>query len=196
MFHNTFYNNPDNKTEQRNYQHYKSPLNNMTYSMECSNSDERFAQFAFIEAERSNLPMKHGCIAVSGGKIIAKGHNHYRTYSKDGLIEGCSCHAEIDVMRKVLKRNRKNKINLYIVRASESGEYRNSAPCNTCVSILKRYNIRMIVYSKDDGSLEKYKLIHYTNTHQTGGEKAILNNRVISRHMGRYIIFKDNLKHC
>lgn len=164
--------------------------------MRCSHHDERLMQFAIKEAKRSMLPMKHGCIAVSGGKIVAKGCNHYRTFSKDGLIENCcSCHAEIDVIRKCLKQNIKSKINLYIVRVSDSGEFRNSAPCKNCVATLKQYNIKMIIYSTDEGVLEKCKLIHYTNAHITGGEKAIQNKRVTSKHMGNYIVYKDNLKY-
>ena len=40
--------------------------------------------------------MRHGSIAVTNGKIRGRGHNHYRTHSKDELISnGCTCHAEI-----------------------------------------------------------------------------------------------------
>ena len=164
--------------------------------MRCSLKDEKLANMAVKEAEKSILPMRHGCIAVSSGKVLARGHNHYRTFSKDGLIQNCcSCHAEIDVLRKCLKMNIKKKINMYIIRISEDGVYRNSAPCNRCISILKKYNIRSIIYSTENGELEKYKLIHYSNSHISGGEKAIINNRVISKHVGKYIIFRDNLKH-
>tara|TARA_B110000285_G_scaffold175383_1_gene196717 strand:+ start:247 stop:744 length:498 start_codon:yes stop_codon:yes gene_type:complete len=164
--------------------------------MKCSTNDERLASFATKEAWRSTLPMKHGCIAVCGGKIVAKGCNNYRTFSKDGLIENCcSCHAEVDVLRKCIKQNVKSKINLYVVRISDKGEYRNSAPCNKCVTLLKQHNVKMIIYSTDEGLLRKCKLIHYQNTHETGGEKAILHNRVSSKHMGNYILFRDNLQH-
>jgi deoxycytidylate deaminase len=157
----------------------------------CSLKDERLASFAKIEAFRSKLPMKHGCIAVSGGKIIARGYNTYRTYSKDGLIHNCcSCHAEIDVLRKCLKQHKK-KINFYIVRISENGEYKNSAPCSMCVKILKQHHIKMIIYSTDDGLLKKCKLIHYVSNHISGGQKAIINKRVISRNIGNCIIYKD-----
>lgn len=162
----------------------------------CSVTDEKFASVATSEAHKSMLPMKHGCIAVSGGKIIARGCNDYRTYSKDGLIhDTCSCHAEINVLRKCIKQNFKNKINLYIVRVSEEGEYRNSAPCNQCVDTLKQYNIKMIIYSTAEGTLKKCKLVHYTNNHMSGGEKAILHKRVMAHRMGNYIIYKDNLEH-
>ena len=159
--------------------------------MNCSIKDYRFASFAHHQAYQSSLPMRHGCIAVSSGKIIARGHNHYRTYSKDGLIENCcSCHAEIDVLRKCLKRNKSNKINMYIVRISNTGEYKNSAPCNNCINILQKHNIRMIIYSTDEGTLKKHKLINYTNYHKTGGEKAIITKRVIFKRKGKYFVYK------
>lgn len=158
----------------------------------CSITDERIAYLASIEAERSVLPMRHGCIAVSGGKIIAKGCNSYRTFSKDGLIHNtCSCHAEVDVLRKCIKKHRKRKINLYVVRISKTGEYLNSAPCNQCVDLMKTYNIGRIVYSTNEGMLQQCKLVHYTNEHKCGGERAIDANRVSSLHRGNKIVFKE-----
>ena len=88
--------------------------NNMTYtsdifSMErninnqINNKDEKFASIALNESSKSNmLHHQHGCVAVMGGKIIARGYNSDRCYSKDEFLKNtCSCHAEIDVMRKL-----------------------------------------------------------------------------------------------
>lgn len=165
--------------------------------MLCSNSDEKFASIASIEANKSDLPFKHGCIAVTSGKIVAKGYNHYRTYSKDGLIKNCcSCHAEIDVIRKCLKKGNNKKINLYIVRISDLGELRNSKPCNQCVSIMKNINIKYIIYSTFNG-LSKCKLYNLIKSyldgslHLTGGEKAINNKRVLIVKKGNTLSFKD-----
>ena len=82
----------------------------MTYS-HCSNSDIRYVELAATEAYKSTVNYRHGCIAVSSGKVIARGHNHDRTISRDGLISNnvCSCHAEIDVLRKCLRMNRTKK---------------------------------------------------------------------------------------
>ncbi len=158
----------------------------------CSVNDERIAYLATIEAKRSLLPMKHGCVAVSGGKIVARGYNSYRTYSKDGFIhDACSCHAEVDVIRKCIKQNIKHKINIYVVRVSSTGEYRNSAPCSLCVDTLKNNNVRSLVYSTDLGTLEKCKIINYKNKHVSGGERAISTNRVGFIRKGNVIIFKE-----
>ena len=65
-----------------------------------SQKDEHLASHAYFEAEKSPCLMKHGCIATVNGKIIGRGHNHYRTNSKDRIIgKMCSCHAEIDTIR-------------------------------------------------------------------------------------------------
>lgn len=72
--------------------------------MTISKKDERFATFAADEAQYSKLNMRVGCVACLNGKIITRGHNHYRTYSKNGIIENTmSCHAECDVLHKLSK---------------------------------------------------------------------------------------------
>lgn len=88
--------------------------NNMTYTSDIfsmnkninnqiNNKDEKFATIALNESSKSNmLHHQHGCVAVMGGKIIARGYNSDRCYSKDEFLKNtCSCHAEIDVMRKL-----------------------------------------------------------------------------------------------
>ena len=52
-----------------------------------SSKDEHLASYAYLEAEKSPCLMRHGCIAVVNGKIIARGHNHYRTNSHDKIID-------------------------------------------------------------------------------------------------------------
>ena len=68
--------------------------------------DERFATIALNEANKSLMKYhKHGCVAVVGGHIIEKGYNSERCHSNDGFLnDTCSCHAEVDVMRKLDKR--------------------------------------------------------------------------------------------
>ena len=64
------------------------------------------------EAKKSDILYRHGCVAVSSGKVIARGHNKYRSYSKDGLIrENTTCHAEIDVLRKMYEKEYQKQIN-------------------------------------------------------------------------------------
>ena len=61
---------------------------------------ERFMAEAAYEANKSPIYHRHGCVIVCNGRIVAKGHNHLRCTSSDGLIKDtCTCHAEIAALR-------------------------------------------------------------------------------------------------
>lgn len=145
----------------------------------CSNTDLRFASFALNEAQKSPLNYRIGCIAVVSGKIAARGHNHYRTYSKDGLIQNtCSCHAEIDVLRKCLKQQITKKITLYVMRTSSNGDVACSAPCIDCFLKMREFNIKGIVYIGHDGELNKKSMDTFDTIHISSGKRAISEKRV------------------
>jgi tRNA(Arg) A34 adenosine deaminase TadA len=145
----------------------------------CSNSDLRFASAALEESQKSPLAYRIGCVAVVSGKVAARGHNHYRTYSKDGFIKNtCSCHAEIDVLRKCLKQQINKKINLYVMRTSSNGDVACSAPCIDCFMKMKDFNIKNIVYIGHDGELKKKNMDTFVSTHVSSGKRAITEKRV------------------
>lgn len=74
-----------------------------------SRSDEIFIQAAATEAHKSPVLMRHGCVAVISGTIMARGHNNYRTHSRDNFINNtCTCHAEIAALRELYKNNYTN----------------------------------------------------------------------------------------
>ena len=65
-------------------------------------TDYKFISAASQEAQKSSVLMRHGAVAVANGKILGRGHNHYRTTSKDGFIKNtCTCHAEIACLRNM-----------------------------------------------------------------------------------------------
>lgn len=67
-----------------------------------SNTDYRFIVEATSQAMKSPVLMRHGAVAVSNGKIMGKGFNHYRSNSKDDFIKNtCTCHAEIACLRNM-----------------------------------------------------------------------------------------------
>jgi len=154
-------------------------VNNMCSSV-CSNTDMRYMGFAAEEAEKSIIPYRHGCIAVSSGKIIARGHNHDRTISRDGLISSrvCSCHAEIDVLRKCLRLNKKNKISLYIVRLGTNNNIMSSGPCVECYKQMKKFSIKSVIYSEEDGSYCKTRMRNFESSHTSSGSRAMDRNLV------------------
>ena len=68
--------------------------------------DQQFISVAAKEATNSKVAMRHGCVAVLSGKIIARGYNTYRTSSRDGFLNNtCTCHAEITTLRKMHRQN-------------------------------------------------------------------------------------------
>lgn len=148
--------------------------------MNCSKTDYRYISLACEEAIKSPALYKHGCIAVVSGKIIARGYNNYRTYSKDGFIKNtCTCHAEVDVLRKCLKQNIYKKIKLYVTRISVDNQVLLSKPCNECYKIMKLFEIKNIIYSDILGNIIKNNMSDFIPTHQSSGYKAILNNNVL-----------------
>lgn len=73
-----------------------------------SKKDQSFLDQAAIMAEKSTMLMKHGCIIVSNNRIVGRGCNSYRTQFNDNFIgNSCSCHAEMEALRMVLKNNKK-----------------------------------------------------------------------------------------
>lgn len=145
----------------------------------CTQSDEKFVSRAVDQAFKSELRARLGCVAVSSGKVIAKGCNHNRTYSKDGLIENtCSTHAEIEVLRQCLKLNKIRKISMYIVRISRDGNLLCSAPCKQCLEKMQQFKIKTLTYVNKDGSVIKQNFHDYTTDFETSGKIALLKKRV------------------
>ena len=146
-----------------------------------SNADYRYMSLTMEEAKKSHFSYQVGCIAVVSGKIVARGCNTYRTYSKDGMIgRACSCHAEIDVLRKCLKQNITKKINMYVMRSSSTGELLCSTPCIDCFLKMKDFNIRSIIYVNHDGDITKRSVDDFNTFHTTSGYRAIKAKRVKS----------------
>ena len=67
-----------------------------------TSTESRFISAAIQEATKSPVLMRHGAVSVVAGKIMGRGHNHYRTNSKDAFISNtCTCHAEIASLRNM-----------------------------------------------------------------------------------------------
>ena len=64
--------------------------------------DMRFISVATNQAMKSPVLMRHGSVAVAGGKILGRGFNNYRTTSKDSfIVNTCTCNAEIACLRNM-----------------------------------------------------------------------------------------------
>ena len=153
----------------------------MTMMMyELSIEAAKYINLAREESLKSPVFMKHGCIAVINGRVMARGHNHYRTYSNDGYINNsCTCHAEMDTLRSLNKRTIKGihlknkKIILYIVRTDNNGELKESGPCIDCFNKIKKLNIKKIIYSCNNNCVTISKPKDYTPVHVSLGRRFI-----------------------
>lgn len=92
---------------------------------EFSNQDIYFMQEALEEAQKSPCLMQHGAVAVSGGKIIGRGYNHYRSRTSDGIVENsCTCHAEMAAIREVLRtHDTEHRHYLYAIKVAKDQTY-------------------------------------------------------------------------
>ena len=148
-----------------------------------SRKQEQVFSSSLCIAEKSNMLFKHGCVATYGGHVIASGYNTHKNYSsRDNFIDNqCSCHAEMNVLRKIYHRNnrKKHKLNrimkrttLYISRYSNAGTSTNSAPCVKCLKVIQSYGIRKIVFHMNDHYFE-YDPMQYTTNHESFGELSV-----------------------
>tara|TARA_B100001093_G_C26780441_1_gene994353 strand:- start:1147 stop:1425 length:279 start_codon:yes stop_codon:yes gene_type:complete len=79
-----------------------------------SNTDMKYINMAANEARKSKVLMRHGSVAVSGGKVLGRGYNNYRTTSKDNFIQNtCTCHAEIACLRNMYQNCTTNAYGKY-----------------------------------------------------------------------------------
>lgn len=145
-----------------------------------SNKKEKIFSRSIEEANKSDMLFKHGCVATYGGKIIASGYNINKGYiMNDNFIKNqCSCHAEICVLKKIYEKNRykRHKLNrimkkttLYISRTASEKVSTNSAPCFKCLNMIKKYNIKKIIFHMDD-EYHEYRAKDYYTSHTTFGD--------------------------
>lgn len=150
-----------------------SETKKMTSPQTLSSTHYKWFEYAGVIAMESNLLFKLGCVATYGGKMIACGCNNHNNYSKhDKMCEfSCSCHAEINVIRKCLKligEDKMKRVNLYVARMDNKNNYQNSAPCYDCTREIKRLKIKNIIF-KDDISIRIMSPVNYNNEHRTFG---------------------------
>ena len=116
-----------------------------------SRKETQFICEAAIEAHQSPVLMRHGALAVSNGRILARGHNHYRSRSSDNIMNGgCTCHAECDVLHKLIKLpKRPKRVTMYITRIGIAGELRESAPCHNCYEKMLFFGIKTLIFTSE-----------------------------------------------
>jgi len=154
----------------------------------ASRREASFMECARVEAAKSPCLFRHGAVAVVNGRILARGHNTYRTHSSDRFIRNCcTCHAEISALRQMYRRHNHThaplhcdhlprkaraelkKVVLYVTRQTHQDETKPSAPCTECMKLIRALNIKRIVYSDDNMTITTTTPANYTTTHSTHG---------------------------
>ena len=132
--------------------------------------DEKFIALAGECALKSTIFSRHGCVLVVHGKPVSCGFNQIRNYSRDGMIQGYSCHAEMDALRNAVKRKvfdkRLPKSTMYITRLNRNGHYFDSRPCELCSSQMLKFGVKRVVYTHEHGVesilLQDYEIKYIT----------------------------------
>jgi deoxycytidylate deaminase len=62
------------------------------------------------------------------------------------------------------------KTTLYIVRTDNEGNYKNSAPCLNCFTVITELNIKKIIFSTED-NFQICKPTDYHTTHVSSGNR-------------------------
>lgn len=138
---------------------------------------------AYELAQESSMLFRHGCLAVRSGKIIARGCNTYKCYSaRDMFLQrSCSCHAEVNVLRKMYYKYRHNRrkmrrimkaTTLYISRHSNSDKSADSAPCSSCIKVINEFNIKNIIFCQNE-SYHMMNAKHFHNDHMCIGDQYL-----------------------
>jgi len=146
-------------------------------------------------ASLSKIRCKHSACLAIGSKIISLGINNKRTKWNNEIF--CCSHSEIQCIynwincrlkgsknksriRKVKKKLK--KMTLYVIRKSGEPEhiFSNSKPCKLCLSKIKLMNIKKIIYSNDNGKLEKYNnTTNLENKHLSHAMKKLYKKKYI-----------------
>jgi len=65
------------------------------------------------------------------------------------------------------------KTTLYVVRTDLNGNYKNSAPCQNCYSVINELKIKRIIFSTDDEKFAIFKTSDYYTEHISNGNRYL-----------------------
>jgi len=116
-----------------------------------------------IDVEMTNTIMWLFSLKQIGKGKIVSGENKPVSWCRH-----LSIHAEMDAMRKI--RNHKKKLNLLVVRFSQSGKLCESKPCHHCIQKLKELKLDKVFYSREDESIACEKISNMKNR-MSGGHR-------------------------
>jgi deoxycytidylate deaminase len=90
---------------------------------------------------------KLGTIIVNRktGEVVSAGYNHYSKSIKNAV----TCHSEIDAIQRIRKypKQKRNELDLYVVRVSNNGDMKYAKPCRDCTTAIQSFGIKRVYYS-------------------------------------------------
>lgn len=66
------------------------------------------------------------------------------------------------------------KLKMLIIRTNNRGELKFSKPCCNCIEKLKKFGVKSVYYSTDEGTIIKERLDTICGDHKSGGQKMLL----------------------
>lgn len=109
---------------------------------------------ALKESALSTARCRHGAIISKGGRVLARGHNSYRTHPKWGSGPLKTLHAEAAAIRRAVSQGIDVRgATIFVVRNDNNGGGRMSKPCKGCQAFIEQYGISKIVYTDESGEI-------------------------------------------
>ena len=110
----------------------------------------KYISLARNQAENSTLTdWLIGAVIVKGNKIVGKGYNKYSGkvsgFEKKYNMNLWSLHAEMNALLNTSIDNLSGAV-LFVAGRKKNGNPVNSRPCNKCLKILSKTNIKKIYY--------------------------------------------------
>lgn len=123
---------------------------------ELSLQEQMFLQNARAAADNSTRKAKHGVMIQLASKHWVVGNNYKRTHprlAKEGFVDGSDVHAELDAVMRCGEKDTKGA-HVYSVRLLSDDTYGLAKPCDACLGLLKRAEVKRIVYTVDEDNCE------------------------------------------
>lgn len=110
---------------------------------------------------RKEMCSLHAAAIVRGGSILSVGINKPKRNSFVDIHahhKGCTVHAEVDAILKIRKKIDLTGAKIYVVRVKKINEKPgNSAPCQMCQAVLKKYGFKRAYYTTEERTIEIMK---------------------------------------
>lgn len=134
-----------------------------------SNTQKAYMLAAKAVSKLSDHHQQLGCVIVNKHKIISSGYNsstkcHRIQAELDSKLFGDTClgkvHSEVSALIPLIKtRVDLTRATIYVYREHKDGTLAMARPCTRCMSLIKQFGIKTIVYTTDDG-IATEKLIY------------------------------------